>query len=61
VGVTQGRPGLNPAGTSAGTRLWKLTKPYSSNWLGLEAEVGIGQFTVYLPSLFRHKYMIFHQ
>ncbi|MGD0263182.1 MAG: hypothetical protein ABSD29_25730, partial [Verrucomicrobiota bacterium] len=41
VGVTQGRPGLNPAGTSAGTRLWKLTKPYSSNWLGLEAEVGI--------------------
>ena len=47
VGVTQGRPGLNPAGTSAGTRLWKLTKPYSSNWLGLEAEVGIGRFTVY--------------
>jgi hypothetical protein len=45
VGVTQGRPGLNPAGTSAGTRLWKLTKPYSSNWLGLEAEVGIGRFT----------------
>src|ERR1017187_3549176 len=41
VGVTQGRPELNPAGTSAGTRLWKLTKPYSSNWLGLEAEVGI--------------------
>jgi hypothetical protein len=40
VGVTQGRPELNPAGTSAGTRLWKLTKPYSSNWLGLEAEVG---------------------
>ena len=33
----QGRPGLNFAGTSAGTRLWKLTKPYSSNWLGLEA------------------------
>jgi hypothetical protein len=30
VGVTQGRPELNPAGTSAGTRLWKLTKPYSS-------------------------------
>ncbi len=45
VGVTQGRPGLNPAGTSAGTRLWKLTKPYSSNWLGLEARVGIGRFT----------------
>src|ERR1039457_631524 len=43
VGVTQGRPELNPAGTSAGTRLWKLTKPYSSNWLGLEARVGIGQ------------------
>ena len=42
VGVTQGRPGLNPAGTSAGTRLWKFPKPYSSNWLGLEAEVGIG-------------------
>jgi hypothetical protein len=41
VGVTQGRPELNPAGTSAGTRLWKLTKPYSSNWLGLEARVGI--------------------
>ena len=41
VGVTQGRPELNFAGTSAGTRLWKLTKPYSSNWLGLEAEVGI--------------------
>ena len=43
VEVTQGRPELNPAGTSAGTRLWKLTKPYSSNWLGLEAEVGIEQ------------------
>src|ERR1039457_4884791 len=42
VGVTQGRPELNPAGTSAGTRLWKFPKPYSSNWLGLEAEVGIG-------------------
>jgi len=41
VGVTQGRPELNFAGTSAGTRLWKFTKPYSSNWLGLEAEVGI--------------------
>src|SRR5208283_4570056 len=41
VGVTQGRPGLNPAGTSAGTRLWKFPKPYSSNWLGLEARVGI--------------------
>ena len=27
VGVTQGRPELNFAGTSAGTRLWKLTKP----------------------------------
>ncbi len=35
VGVTQSRPELNFAGTSAGTRLWKLTKPYSSNWLGL--------------------------
>jgi len=44
VGVTQGRPELNPAGTSAGTRLWKFPKPYSSNWLGLEAEVGIGRF-----------------
>ena len=41
VGVTQGRPELNHAGISAGTRLWKLTKPHSSNWLGLEAEVGI--------------------
>jgi hypothetical protein len=41
VGVTQGRPELNPAGTSAGTRLWKIHKPYSSNWLGLEAGVGI--------------------
>ena len=29
--------------------------------LDLEAEVGIGQFTVYLPLLFSHKYMIFHQ
>ena len=27
VGVTQGRPGLNPAGTSAGTHLWKSSKP----------------------------------
>ena len=43
VGVTQGRPELNHAGISAGTRLWKLTKPYSSNWLGFEAEVGIEQ------------------
>jgi hypothetical protein len=42
VGVTQGGPELNPAGTSAGTRVWKFPKPYSSNWLGLEAEVGIG-------------------
>ena len=27
VGVTQGRPGLNSAGTSAGTHLWKSSKP----------------------------------
>ena len=33
----------------------------SSSHLRMEARVGIGQFTVYLPSLFRHKYMIFHQ
>jgi hypothetical protein len=42
VGVTQGRPELNRAGTSAGTHLWKKPKPHSSNWLGLEARVGIG-------------------
>src|SRR5665213_3169726 len=51
VGVTQGRPELNPAGTSAGTRLWKLTKPYSSNWLGLEARVGIERGSLTVPSL----------
>ena len=45
VGVTQGRPELNFAGTSAGTRLWKFSKPYSSNWLGLEARVGIGHLS----------------
>ena len=27
VGVTQGRPELNFAGTSAGTQLWKSSKP----------------------------------
>jgi hypothetical protein len=27
VGVTQGRPELNFAGTSAGTHLWKSSKP----------------------------------
>jgi hypothetical protein len=42
VGVTQNRPELNFAGTSAGTHLWKSTKLPSSNWLNLEAEVGIG-------------------
>jgi hypothetical protein len=42
VGVTQGRPELNFAGTSAGTHLWKLSKLRSSNWLNLEARVGIG-------------------
>jgi hypothetical protein len=26
VGITQGGPGLNPAGTSAGTQLWKSSK-----------------------------------
>jgi hypothetical protein len=41
VGVTQGRPELNFAGTSAGTHLWKFPKPFSSNCLGLEARVGI--------------------
>jgi hypothetical protein len=46
VGVTQGRPELNPAGTSAGTPLWKLTKPYSSNGLGLEADHDTGAFAV---------------
>jgi len=56
VGVTQGRPELNPAGTSAGTRLWKLTKPYSSNWLGLEARVGIGR----LKRVFSPKNAHFH-
>jgi hypothetical protein len=38
VGVTQGRSELNPAGT----RLWKFPKPYSSKWLDLEADIGIG-------------------
>jgi len=37
------------------------TKPLPLKRFRMEAEVGIGQFTVYLPSLFRHKYMIFHQ
>jgi hypothetical protein len=50
VGVTQGRPELNFAGTSAGTHLWKFPKPFSSNWLGLEARVGIGRFTVYFQA-----------
>jgi hypothetical protein len=51
VGVKQGRPELNFAGTSAGTHLWKFSKLPSSNWLNLEARVGIerGSFTV--PSL----------
>ena len=57
MGVTQRRPELNFAGTSAGTRLWKLTKPYSSNWLGLEAGVGIGRF---MP-VFRVKTTLFHE
>src|SRR5689334_16335810 len=42
VGVTQGRPELNRAGTSAGTHLWKNPKPHSSNCFSLEARVGIG-------------------
>src|SRR5581483_9532848 len=37
VGVTQGGPELNRAGTSAGTHRWKFPKPFSSNRLGLEA------------------------
>jgi hypothetical protein len=59
VGVTQGRPELNPAGTSAGTRLWKLTKPYSSNWLGLEARVGIGRLTPCLRGKFTPLFPLF--
>ena len=42
VGVKQGRPELNPAGTSAGTRLWKIHKSLPHTRLGLEARVGIG-------------------
>ena len=42
VGVKQGRPELNPAGTSAGTRLWKHHKSLPHTRLGLEARVGIG-------------------
>ena len=45
VEVTQGRPELNPAGTSAGTHLWKLYKPLPHTRLGLEAGVGIGPFS----------------
>ena len=37
------------------------TKPLPLKRFRMEAEVGIGQFTVYLPLLFSHKYMIFHQ
>jgi len=44
VGVMQGRPELNPAGTSAGTRLWKISKSLPHTRLGLEARVGIGHF-----------------
>jgi hypothetical protein len=55
VGVTQGRPELNFAGTSAGTHLWKFPKPFSSNCLGLEARVGIGRF---MPYFQRKKYDI---
>jgi len=50
VGVTQGRPELNFAGTSAGTHLWKFPNPFSSNCLGLEARVGIGHLSPRLQS-----------
>src|SRR6202012_3496655 len=50
VGVTQGRPELNFAGTSAGTHLWKFPNPFSSNCLGLEARVGIGRGTLTVPN-----------
>ena len=45
VGVTRSRPELNFAGTSAGTHLWKFSKLRSSNWLNLEARVGIGHLS----------------
>ena len=44
VGVKWSRSALNFAGTSAGTQPWKFSKLRSSNWLNLEARVGIGQF-----------------
>jgi hypothetical protein len=38
VGVTKGTPELNPAGASAGTRLWELHKPLPHTRLGLVGE-----------------------
>jgi len=52
VGVTQGRPELYPAGTSAGTRLWKIHKPLPHLRLGLEAEVGIGLLRAFFAAFF---------
>ena len=50
VGVTRSRPELNFAGTSAGTHLWKFSKLRSSNWLNLEARVGIERCLHRLPA-----------
>jgi len=61
VGVTQGRPELNPAGTSAGTRLWKIHKSLPHTRLGLEARVGIGQVRCFPPSLPIHFQHLRHQ
>ena len=44
VGVTQGRPELNRAGTSAGTQMWRISKLLPHIRLSLEARVGIGHF-----------------
>jgi hypothetical protein len=41
VGVTQGRPELNPAGTSAGTRLREIRKSLPHMQLSFEARGGI--------------------
>ena len=61
VGVTKGRPELNPAGTSAGTRLWKIHKSLPHTRLGLEARVGIGQVRCFPPSLPIHFQHLRHQ
>jgi len=43
-------PELFFAGTSAGTRVWNNSKSLPHSRLGLEARVGIGQFTPLLHS-----------